>query len=307
MRPSYTFAMTNRSANDVPDNDRNADDDASDTFPSHAHITLTASNPRGYPPFDLRLIPTYTNNQLRYYHFSGAMLGINKTELKKQIGERKVALELINWDGETRENTPVDHNSLSTPLPPPPSTSHTLSFDDDSEVDSDCPTPIPGHKGIKLTPSDITQLEYKSNVAQFNNWLADLESAFDGDPAKYPTSRQKIILASMTMDKELKMTYNSTVRAHLAISTHWRKFKRWAQHVVLHGDSDHLKLSNEFTMARQRVNEDPNQFYLRLFNLGIQSSRSVDIENYRTRLLKPLQNLINQQDRTYPTVQDLVD
>ena len=30
---------------------------------------------------------------------------------------------------------------------------------------------------------------------------------------------------------------------------------------MLHGDSD-KKLSEEFTAARQRINEDPNEFYL---------------------------------------------
>jgi len=149
-------------------------------------------------------------------------------------------------------------------------------------------------------------LRYDSNIAQFNNWLQDLKSAFNGDPAKYPTSVQKIILATMTIDEQLKTTYNSTVQAHQAISTHWRKFKRWIKDVVLHGDTDRLKLSSEFTTARHRVSEDPNQFYLRLFNLGIQSGRSIDVDDYRTRLVKPLQNLINQHDRTYSTVQDLV-
>lgn len=261
-----------------------------------------ADNSQGYPSFDLRLVPTYTNNQLRHYHISGATIDVDKAEFKKQMEERKAALELVDWDGNTRENTPTTRGSP----PPLPSSSHTLSFDHDSEADSECPVPRPGLKGIKLNPSDITRLRYDSNVAQFNNWLEDLKSAYDGDPAKYPTSRQKIILASMTIDDQLKTTYNSTVRAHPSISTHWRKFKRWIQNVVLHGDSDRLKLSSEFTAARQRANEDPNQFYLRLFNLGIQSGRSVGIEDYRTRLVKPLQNIVNQQDRSYSTVQDLV-
>jgi len=30
-------------------------------------IQPTQANPRGYPPFDLRQMPSYTNNQLRYY------------------------------------------------------------------------------------------------------------------------------------------------------------------------------------------------------------------------------------------------
>jgi hypothetical protein len=271
--------------------------------PSNVRIAPTNDNPRGYPPFDLQHVPTYTKNQLHYYHTSRAMLGVDKTELMRQMEERKALLEVIDWDGNTRENTPA--GSLP-PDPPVPSSSRTLSFDNDSEADSECPAPLPGVKGIKFNPSDITQLRYDSNVAQFNNWLEDLKSAFDGDPGKYPTSRHKIILASMTIDEQLKTTYNSTVRAHKAISTHWRKFRRWIQNVVLRGDSDRLKLSSEFTTARQRPSEDPNQFYLRLFNLGIQSGRSVDVEDYRTRLVKPLQNLINQHDRAYPTVQDIV-
>lgn len=274
------------------------------TRPSNARITPTPENPRGYPPFDIRLVSSYTNNQLRHYHISGAMFNVDKTEFRNQMGERKTTLELINWDGDTRENTPTGPDS---PLPPPPlSTSRTLSFDVDSEADSECPTLIPGDKGIKFNPSDVTQLRYDSNIAQFNNWLEDLKSAFDGDPAKYPTGRKKVIFASMTIDEQLKTTYNSIVKAHPAISTHWRKYKRWICDVVLHGNSDRLKLSNEFTTARQRVREDPNQFYLRLFNLGIQSGRAVETDDYRTRLVRPLQNLLNQHDRTYPTIQDAV-
>src|SRR5256886_1312890 len=273
-------------------------------FNLNARVAPTAENPSGYPPFNLRLIPTYTNNQLRYYHMTGAMLDADKAAVKNQLKERKTSLELIDWDGNTRENTPAERNP--PPTPQVSVASHALTFDHDSEADSNCPEPISGHKGIKFNPSDITRLRYDSNVAQFSNWLEDLKAAVYGDPAKYPTGRHKIIFATMTIDEQLKTTYNSVVLAHPAISSHWRKFKRWIKDIVLHGDSDRLKLSNEFTTARQRVNEDPNQFHLRLFNLGIQSGRTVSIEDYRTRLVGPLQNVIIQQDRTYPTVQDLV-
>ena len=276
--------------------------------PPNARIPPTDENPHGYPPFELRHLPTYTNNQLRYYHTSGAMLDVDETEFRRLVQKRKDTLEMLDWDGNTRQNTPAETagSVLSSLAPTEPSSSHQLSFDYDGEADSDCPTPPLGYKGIKLNPSDITQLRYDSNVGQFNSWIEDLKSAFDGDASKYPTSRQKIIFASMTIDEQLKMTYNTIVRAHPAIATHWRKFKRWIQDVVLHGDSDRQKMSSEFTMARQRVTEDPNQFYLRLLNLGIQSDRPVHIQDYRTRLVKPLLTLINQQDRTYTRVQDLV-
>ena len=63
-------------------------------------------NPRGYPPFDLRLLPTYTNNQLRYYHISGAILNVDEDELARQMNKRRTALKAVNWDRDTRENTP---------------------------------------------------------------------------------------------------------------------------------------------------------------------------------------------------------
>ena len=147
---------------------------------------------------------------------------------------------------------------------------------------------MPGAKGIKISPSDIPTLKYDSTVAQYNNWLTDLKTAFDGDPAKFPTSRQKIILASVTLDEQLKTIYNSATTATPILSRHWRKFERWLRDIVLHQESDKLKLSSEFTTARQKLSEDPNQFYIRLFNLGIQSDRIVTTEDYCTRLLKPL-------------------
>ena len=78
-----------------------------------------------------------------------------------------------------------------------------------------------GYRGIKFNVSDITKLRYDSTVAQFNNWLADLKSTFDGDPSKFPTSRQKVILASMTIDEQLQTTYNSAAVAFPAIKSHW--------------------------------------------------------------------------------------
>ena len=75
---------------------------------------------------------------------------------------------------------------------------------------------------------------------------------------------------------------------------------------MLHKDSDHLKLLNEFITAHQHVNKDSNQFHLHLFNLEIQSECTVSIENYKMHLIESLQNVIIQQDHMYSTVQDLV-
>src|SRR5437773_2579888 len=123
------------------------------------------------------------------------------------MNERRANMEMVGWDGDTHENT---SNAVTTALSivPLPST-RTLSLNEDSESDSDCPEAPPGHKGIKFNVADLTKLSYDSDVAKYNDWLADLKAAFKGDPAKFPNSGQKIIQASMTLEGQLKSTYHA--------------------------------------------------------------------------------------------------
>ena len=103
--------------------------------------------------------------------------------------QRKTSLDLLGWDGASDEE--------STRLRETPEASQTAA---NENSDSDCPTAIPGYRGIKINPSDISKLTYNSTVAQYNNWLADLKTSFDENPIKFPTNRHKIILASIILN-----------------------------------------------------------------------------------------------------------
>ena len=60
---------------------------------------------------------------------------------------------------DSRENTPDASITLTTNASIPASiVSRTLSYDNDGELDSDYPNPIPGYKGVKFNASDITKL-----------------------------------------------------------------------------------------------------------------------------------------------------
>ena len=100
--------------------------------------------------------------------------------------------------------------------------------------------------------------------------------------------------------------FNSVTKNSLVLSHHWWKFECWLQDIILHDDSDKLKLSKKFIAAYQFLKEDSNQFYLRLFNLEIQSEHTISMKNYCTRLLKSLQNLMNQHDHKYSIIQHAV-
>src|SRR5204863_9401344 len=75
---------------------------------------------------------------------------------------------------------------------------------------------------------------------------------------------------------------------------------------IFHENSDKLKLSKKFITACQLLKEDLNQFYFKLFNLEIQSEHTVSTENYHIRLLKFLQNLMNQHDHEYFIIQHVI-
>jgi len=123
-------------------------------------ITLTPENPHSYPPFNLKHLPTYSNNQIHHYFTTRVMLDVDQEEFQKQMEVHKTMLKSIDWDGNTQEPTPT-----ATELgAPPPARPLVPSFDDDGESDSDCPMPPPGHKGNKVTTSDITQLKYGSDI-----------------------------------------------------------------------------------------------------------------------------------------------
>ena len=95
-----------------------------------------------------------------------------------------------------------------------------MSHGGNGEADSDCSTVSTGYKDIKINPSDILQLRHDSNVAQFNNWLANLKTGFDENSARFSTSHQKIILILITLDKQLKTTFNSAIKDTLILSHH---------------------------------------------------------------------------------------
>ena len=135
----------------------------------NTHVTFIIKNSFSYLLFDLCLISIYINNQLCYYHMIDAMLDADKAAVKNQLKDCKASLKLINWDENIWENSPAKCNSLISQCSVVSHTSHALTLDYDSKIDSSCFKLIFDHKDIKFNLSDITKLQYDSNITQFNN------------------------------------------------------------------------------------------------------------------------------------------
>jgi len=225
-----------------------------------------------------------------YYFIISAILTADQAEFQQFMKDHKNFLQLLKWDS-------ISDNEVLKEI--------SIIFINKNS-NSDCFVLSSDYRNIKINSSDILKLAYNSTVIQYNNWLADLRIDFDKDSARFSTSCQKIILISITLNKQLKIMFNSIVRDTSVLSHHWWKFKNWLQDVMLHENSDKLKLSKEFITAHQFLKKDSNQFYFRFFNLEIQFRHAISTEDYHTRFLKLFQNLMNQHDHKYLTIQNAV-
>src|SRR5947208_17028051 len=84
--------------------------------------------------------------------------------------------------------------------------------------DSDYSAFLSDYKSIKINTLNISKLTYNSMIAQYNNLLTNVKTDFDEDFAKFFISHQKIILISITFDKQLKTMLNSIIQNNSVLS-----------------------------------------------------------------------------------------
>ena len=63
----------------------------------HVHVMPTSENPCGYPPFDMHLVPNYTNNQITYYYTTGAIPAADQARFHQLMKQHKMSLDLMGW------------------------------------------------------------------------------------------------------------------------------------------------------------------------------------------------------------------
>jgi hypothetical protein len=63
---------------------------------SCAHVASTNDNPRGYPPFNMHLVPSYMNNQLIYYFITSAISAADQAEFQQLMKDHKNFLQLLD-------------------------------------------------------------------------------------------------------------------------------------------------------------------------------------------------------------------
>ena len=188
--------------------------DSMSTTNSNAHVNSTDDNPHDYSSFDMSLMPSYTNSQLIYYFISNAISAAEQAQFQQLIKQHKTFLELLEWDDASDNN---ESDILQ----------EDFMIFVNVNSDFDCSAFLSDYRGIKINSSDISKLMYNSTIAQYNNWLVNLKTDFDEDSARFSINCQKIILISITLNKQLKITFNSTAKNFFILSYYWWKFECW--------------------------------------------------------------------------------
>ena len=147
------------------------------TINPHIRIAPTSKNPRGYSLFDMQHVLNYMNNQIIYYYMIGAILAAKLTCFHQLMKQWKVSLKLIKWDGTS--NHASNKEDIPENIIPP--CNHNNS-------DLDYSTSLSKAIDIKISPSIIIQLKYDSTMTQYSNWLIDLKTIFNINPAKFSIS-----------------------------------------------------------------------------------------------------------------------
>src|SRR5438045_1282000 len=147
---------------EMNNNNDDAHSERDSIFQPHICVPPMPENPLGYPPFDMRLVPNYTNNQIAYYYTTGAISAADQARFHQLMKQRKTSLDLIGWDGESDGGNDKENGRGNN---------DTSTLDDnDPSSDSDCPVPLPNFKGIKICLSDCQGRPKSILPSTFQSW-----------------------------------------------------------------------------------------------------------------------------------------
>jgi hypothetical protein len=271
-------------------------------------IQPTQANPKGYPPFELRQMPSYTNNQLRYYLTRGQvtdMSAFTKAQRLREDLNRSVGLrgdtddedELGRFDHS--RDAPTDQGSVTVNT-----ATRTLTFDNDSESDDQFQIPVPGENGVRV--EKITILSQDGGIVNYRTWLTELDRAFNSDRSRFNTAYKRITLATSYMDDSLKAQWSSASQTRPHIGSHWKKFLRWVNQNHLHGTTDRVKAIEDLHQAVQEDDETPAAFYSRLSLLATTIDQEVTQDAYLARLNAGLRATLNRTGRLGSNLEELI-
>lgn len=244
----------------------------------------TENNPRGYPPFDLAHIASYTRSQLAYYTMHQQIPTKLLPQLNKAMADRKTFRDALGLPDDSDDSDhpepdpePAPGPRLSGPNPSTPTiqqpyrpvapsmgnrgstsreSSGVLTYDDDGEPDDQFPPFEQGRGNVKIMWK-MPDLKLPSTAQDFDNWESKLALMFEANLNAFATARSRIAAAVGSFNPDLNTAYNGSKRAYPILALHWRKFMRWVRNTALRGDSSLLRLQRSCRSFDSKTTRTP--------------------------------------------------
>jgi hypothetical protein len=273
-------------------------------------ICPTLTNPKGYPPYDVSKVTSYTNSQINYYLRRNMIPNISAFQKAKKV--RDELFRDINREPTSDGEPDISHDNQTSNEEARPTSNPSLpqdvtplyTLEDDEEPDDVFPEPAPNEKGLKT--EKITTLKQDGGVVNFKVWCSELKTVFETDRARYNTAIKRIAFASLQFDDSMRSLWMSQTQTHPHLTHHWRKFLRWVEQNHLHGEADRHKYLMQYHHATQGENEEPTQFYARLSLLATVIERKLTHDDVISRLREGLQDVLIRNGRKGKNIEELL-
>lgn len=135
----------------------------------------------------------------------------------------------------------------------------------------------------EIRVKSITRLRITSSYRQRDDWISDLQRAFEGARRKYRQDYRKILLAVDNMDDECRAKWERHLQAspperQRIDKDDWPGFKQWSLSILTTSVNQKLDLVRKLEDARQRVDQSPAAFQNYLESLEGHFPRESDEE-----------------------------
>jgi hypothetical protein len=154
----------------------------------------------------------------------------------------------------------------------------------------------------EIKVKNIARLTASSSFRHRDDWLADLQRAFDGATRRYRGDSRKILLAVDYMDVEMRAKWNRHVQAE-ETTPDWDAFKAWSLTAL--GIDQLAQVCKALDKAHQRSDQPPAAFQNYLESLEAHLPRdSEDLRAYKfyAKLSVELQDQIDRSSPLIPKV-----
>src|SRR5436190_12928447 len=119
----------------------------------------------------------------------------------------------------------------------------------------------PQWKKREVKYTNISKLTPQATPREYADWKDDMQRLFEGAPVKYATDSMKMIAAHEHMNQEAKTLWATHTRMSPGSSPSWDAFLEWTTQLIGQGADLLESIHKEYTTARQKATQTPQQFH----------------------------------------------